>query len=150
MQRKFLAANAVSAVFGMGFAANAAVIKGADVNTGSTTGTTGGFTFKATNGNFGLKIDDGGTITRLGVSGGPSGNEINFTNNESIKMTRTDDRGTFHVKELKLGLLFDGPEFGDFQEKAVLKSSAQSDIVIENVFNSTGDYDVDVSARRTS
>jgi hypothetical protein len=146
MQRKLLTTVAAAALFGLVSAGNAAVIKGYEVPTGNKTGTVDGFTFEAFGGDEKLGTKSRNGITGLGVQGGFSGNEIGVTEDESMTMRRTDG-GTFHVKELQLGLLFDGPEFGDVQEKAVLSTSESEfgDITIENVFNSTGDMAVDVS-----
>ncbi len=123
--------------------ASATLITAADI---ADDGMAGGFTFTPSGGSLGLKTVAG--VTGVGVTGGASGNEIDL--GESVTM----DLGgsAFKApKEIGLSLLFDGPEFGDVQEIAVLTANLASggsvEVQIENRFSQseTGPlYDVEL------
>jgi hypothetical protein len=70
-----------------------------------------GVTFTPTGGALGLKSE--GPTTILGVTGGVSGNEIS----PGQKLTVSFDTPQYIVS-LSLGLLYNGPEYGDFNEIA--------------------------------
>jgi len=77
---------------------------------GTSGATLNGVTFAAGGGNFGTKLLNG--AGGLGVTGGPSGNEIDP--GESITMSFS----ARVVSDFTLSLLYNGPEFGDFREIA--------------------------------
>ncbi len=108
-------------------------------------GNVSGFNFIPLGGSLGLKTVAG--VTGIGVTGGPSGNEIDL--GESITMFRSDESVFKAPKEIGLSLLFDGPEFGDVQEIAVLTANfadgSASEVQIQNVFTSAGDLDVNLT-----
>ncbi|MEZ5276866.1 MAG: hypothetical protein R3F07_10850 [Opitutaceae bacterium] len=70
-----------------------------------------GATFTAVGGSLGTKSQAGFTI--LGVTGGPSGNEIDIGQSLLIDFTAAQ-----RFDSLSLGLLFDGPEYNDNMEIA--------------------------------
>ncbi len=81
----------------------------------STMGTSApaGMSFSATGGDLGLKSRAGYTV--LGVTGGKAGNEIDL--GESLTLT-LDNPGM--ITKLVIGLLFDGPEYNDPLETALI------------------------------
>lgn len=80
-------------------------------------------TLTANGGSLGFKSRDDGTTnwTAIGVTGGPSGNEIDLGQSIEVGVSATP-RGTtvsdlpFEVPSFTIALLFDGPEFGDVEE----------------------------------
>jgi len=108
--------------------ASAAVITAQDIASGGAAG----FNFAATGGSLTTKTVNG--VEGAGVSGGPSGGEIDLINTgESITATRTDSG--IRVQRITLAFLFDGPEFGDFQEKAQISANGGAlSVTIENLF----------------
>lgn len=70
--------------------------------------------WKASGGTFQAKIVAG--YTGLGISGGATGDEIDI--GEVLTAEITTGGLPFRVPSLTLGVLFDGPEFGDVQEVA--------------------------------
>ena len=107
-------------------------------------GATGGLLFAPNGGELGLKTVNG--TQGVGVTGGPSGNEIDL--DESLHITPIGEDGSFHVKEITLSFLFDGPEFGDVQEIAVLDAlfagGGSGQITITNDFVDANDTQVTV------
>lgn len=94
--------------------ASAAVINGSDFIQGSQTQTIGGLAWSITpNGQTFQKKTLGG-FTGVGISGGRTNDEIDI--NEVL--TGTSGPGTFGIGSFQLGVLFDGPEFGDWNEIA--------------------------------
>jgi hypothetical protein len=129
-----------------GFAADASalVINVGDVDLGTGAGP-GGFTFTPTGGALGIKTIEGPAgvfVTGLGVTGGPSGNEIDV--GESLTIAGP----AFVLGSLGLAFLYDGPEFGDVQEialiTATLLAGGTSVTRVINVFVDPTDTDVDV------
>jgi hypothetical protein len=107
-------------------AAQAATISASDFATGATTASQnvgGGVTI-----NWSIATDPSrpatftkktmGGYTGVGISGGRTNDEIDL--DETLTGTGT---GAFFVDYLKLGVLFDGPEFGDFQEIAQITAT---------------------------
>ncbi len=70
-----------------------------------------GATFTAIGGALGLKTQ--GPTTILGVTGGASGNEV--SPNQALKISFDAPE---KITSLSLGLLYNGPEYGDFNEIA--------------------------------
>lgn len=94
-------------------AASAAVINGSQFNNGQASQTIGGFNFtSAPSGTTFQKLTLGG-FTGVGISGLPTRNEINI--GETLTGTNAN---FFAVDSFTLGVLFDGPEFGDVNEVA--------------------------------
>lgn len=128
---------------------SAAVIDATNVspNDGtSNTGTVGPLYFEATGGNLDTKTTN--DVTGLGVTGGPSGNEIDISGDEAIDVSRQDD-GAFNLASTTLAFLYDGTEYGDVQEKAVITGffaddGGSSEVVVENIYNSPNDLDFNV------
>jgi len=85
--------------------------------------TVNGVTFTAAGGDgtFGTKSADG--WNGIGVRGGNSGNEIDV--GESITMSFDAQV----ISDLTLSLLFNGPEFGDYQETAQITAYNGNDLV---------------------
>lgn len=136
MNRVMISAVAVAAaVFAAG--ASATPITAAQIASGSANG----ITFTATGGNMGLKTTNG--VTGVGVTGGPSGNEIDLNVGEAITGTSTTG---FILNSLTLAFLYDGPEYGDFQEvaqiEAQLAGGGISTAVLTNDYSSPNDTDV--------
>jgi len=96
--------------------AHAVVISASQVDSLGNTDTvsSGGLTltFTSAPGNFARK--DGG----LGVASGPSGGEIDEGQSLTISSV-----GGFTLSSLTLGLLYDGPEYGDVQEAAQITAT---------------------------
>jgi len=82
-------------------------------------------------GHFGTKTQGG--YTGVGVQGGASGNEIDI--GESVNATFS--KGIF-ITNFKLGLLFDGPEYGDVNEKAQITATYLDNSVQSFTFTATG------------
>lgn len=81
-------------------------------------GTTGILTFTSS-GPLGIKSLNG--VSAVGVVGGPSGNEIDI--GEDITA-----HGGFRLDTVSLAYLFDGPEWGDVQEVALLTGTTKSGV----------------------
>jgi hypothetical protein len=107
MKKGFLLAGIV---MGLEFQALATTIQ-YNSNTDGTTAPAGG-TFTAS-GSLGTKTVAGWTI--LGVRGGNAGNEIDIGQFLQVNFAQP-----VHIDHLTLGLLFDGPEFDDANETAVV------------------------------
>lgn len=104
-------------------------------------GYSGGLSFNAFNGaspgTMGLKSVSG--VTGVGVTGGPSGNEIDI--GQSIVASAS---GGFKLSSTELAFLFDGPEYGDVQEVAQLTAtfldgSSPSVVKVVNTYTSPTD-----------
>jgi PEP-CTERM motif len=74
-------------------------------------GTTPGATFSATGGSLVLKSQYG--VQGIGVSGGRTSDEIDIGESVKVSFAKAVD-----IKSFSLAYLYDGPEFGDVQEKA--------------------------------
>lgn len=110
-------AGAVLATTAVG--AQAAIITSNDFTTGATSantaignGTSILWTISPTTGTFQKKTQGG--YTGVGISGGRTNDEIDL--NETL--TGTAVGGAFTLDYFTLGVLFDGPEYGDVQERA--------------------------------
>lgn len=111
-------------------AAQAGVITADDVNIA--TGNAPGATFTAyqniqgtVGGSFGTRIIPnmplGGSALGLGVAGNGN-NEIDWYGGQGVsEMIRVQFGGARMVNNLSIGLLFDGPEYGDFLEQAAFR-----------------------------
>lgn len=115
-------AAAALATYAMG--AQAAIIGSGDFTTGAKTATTAigdgvsiVWTISPTTGTFQKKTLGG--YTGIGISGGRTNDEIDI--NEMLTGTATG--GAFALDYLTLGVLFDGPEFGDVQERAQITAT---------------------------
>lgn len=100
-------------------------------------GSANGITFTATGGNLGLKTIQG--VTGVGVSTGASGNEIDINPGQTITASSTG----FILNSLTLAFLYDGPEFGDFQEVAkivaTLAGGGSSTATLTNDYSNPSD-----------
>lgn len=86
-------------------------ISGADFNNGSNNQLIGGINWSSAPGNFQTKTMGG--YTGVGITGGRTRDEID------IGETLTGTSATpFAISSITLGVLFDGPEFGDVNEVA--------------------------------
>lgn len=99
--------------------ASAAVVNGSDFTNGATSQTIGGLQWTiAPNGSTFQKKTMGG-ITGVGISGGRTNDEIDITE----ALTGSAVSGTFGISNFSLGVLFDGPEFGDWNEIAQITAT---------------------------
>lgn len=99
--------------------AQAAIITSNDFTTGATTATTAigdgvsiKWTISPSTGTFQKKTQGG--YTGVGISGGRTNDEIDTTET----LTGSAVGGAFAIDSFTLGVLFDGPEYGDVQERA--------------------------------
>ena len=102
----------LAGVLALGFVsgAQAAVISGADFGSGGNSYVAGGITFTPAPGIFQQKNING--IQGVGVSGGRTNDEID------VGETITGTSAGFFLNSVTLGFLYDGPEYGDFEEIA--------------------------------
>jgi hypothetical protein len=84
---------------------------------GTNGGTIGGVTFASASGNFKTKTAGTPSISGLGVTGGRTGDEIDIR--ETITMSWV---GALQIKQFSVGVLYNGPEFGDWAETAKVKA----------------------------
>jgi PEP-CTERM motif len=113
----------VGAAMTLGFAslAHAAVVNGADFTQGAQTQNIGGLAWSiAPTGKTFQKKTMGG-YTGVGISGGRTGDEIDIAE----YLNGTAISGTFGISSFRLGVLFDGPEFGDWNEIAQITAHRQ-------------------------
>jgi hypothetical protein len=138
MKIKTTLAAALLAVSSFGAMADVTVL-GSTFASGSTQATALG-TFSAYDGvnagTFGTKGQDG--FSGVGVVGGASGNEIDI--GQSIKAVFNN---SYVLSQFTLGLLFDGPEYRDVQEKAQISvkyagSASFTDYVLTAVRSLSG------------
>jgi hypothetical protein len=112
--RTLLAAGAIALA---GTTANAAVINGSDFTPGLNTQRIGGidwFTLPDSS-VFALKTMGNPAFTGVGISGGRTGDEIDI--DEGLAGFAVNPSG-FGIRSITIGMLFDGPEFGDVNEIA--------------------------------
>ena len=123
--------------------ASAGLVEATDVDL--TTGIGGDLTFSPTGGNLGLKEVNG--VKALGVTGGPSGNEIDIKDDQEIGVQKTSGEA-FQLVSTTLAFLYDGPEFNDYQERASIEAfyanGGSSTAVIENIYTGTNDVDFNI------
>lgn len=133
MRKTFLGL-AVAGAMSLATPGQAATITAADFAPliGSPVGAIGAYTFAASGGDFGYKTVNLGNQA-VGVTGGPSGNEIDV--GESIVMSGP----AFRLSSLTFAFLYDGPEFGDVQEQlrvtALLEDGGALDLILTTVFD---------------
>jgi hypothetical protein len=109
--RKALLGSALGIAMAVGSGANAAIINGSDFTNGLNNQVIGDLTWTSTPGNFAQKTLGG--FTGVGITGGRTIDEID------IGETLTASSGSaFAISSITLGVLFDGPEFGDVDEVA--------------------------------
>lgn len=98
--------------------AQAATINAVDFGPilGTNGGAVGGFNFSSSGGTFESKTVNLGNVG-IGVSGGPSGGEID--GGQSISMTGS----AFVLGSVTLAFLYDGPEYGDVEEVAKITAT---------------------------
>jgi len=106
-----LAVAAVAAIGLSAGAAQAAVINGSDFTNGLNAQTIGGIDWTSAPGNFNKKTMGG--FTGVGITGGVTGDEIDI--GETLTGTSLT---AFAINSITLGVLFNGPEFGDVNEVA--------------------------------
>jgi hypothetical protein len=92
-------------------AADATVINGSDFTNGASNQSIGGIDWSSTPGNFQQKTLGG--YTGVGITGGRTSDEIDI--GETLTGTSVTP---FAISSIWLGVLFDGPEFGDVNEVA--------------------------------
>ncbi|MCS7043429.1 MAG: PEP-CTERM sorting domain-containing protein [Bryobacteraceae bacterium] len=111
-------------------------INGSQFNNGVNSQTIGGLNWSSSPGNFEKKTVAG--FTGVGISGGTAG-EIDI--NEFLTGQIPVGGVPFSVASITLGALFDGPEFGDVQEKARIriwhKAGGYSDYTFTNTYDSS-------------
>jgi PEP-CTERM motif len=90
------------------------VINGGDFNAGQQTQTIGGLAWSITPTGQTFQKKSIGGYTGVGISGGRTNDEIDI----SEVLTGTSVSGTFGIGGFQLGVLFDGPEFRDWNEIA--------------------------------
>jgi hypothetical protein len=108
--RKALLGSALGIGMAVASGANAAIINGSDFTNGVNNQSIGGLTWTSTPGNFEKKTLGG--FTGVGISG-LTGGEIDI--GETLTATSAD---AVAITSITLGVLFDGPEFGDVDEVA--------------------------------
>ncbi|MCM3565651.1 MAG: PEP-CTERM sorting domain-containing protein [Hydrogenophaga sp.] len=101
-------------------ASAAAVINGSDFTNGQPSQVIGGLNWTIAPGGTFQKKTMGG-FTGVGISGGRTGDEIDI----GEYLTGTAVSGTFGIAGFTLGVLFDGPEFGDYNEIAQITAVRQ-------------------------
>jgi hypothetical protein len=102
-------------------ASAAAVINGSDFSVGATTQNIGGLEWTIVPGTSTFKQKSMGGYTGVGISGGRTNDEIDI----GEYLTGTALSGTFGIAGFTLGVLFDGPEFGDWNEIAQITAVRQ-------------------------
>ena len=143
MNKTLLAAPGIALSL-LAMSVSAAVIDATDIDTN--TGIGGSLYFETSVGNLGTKTTNG--VTGLGVTGGPSGNEIDISGGEAIDVSRQDE-GAFSLASTTLAFLYDGPEYNDYQERAVITGffagdAGSSEVIVENIYTSQNDLDFNV------
>ena len=107
-------------------------------------GTTGDFEFEADND---LKTRTLNGLKGLGIDQGTDG-EIDIGVDNEVKFSRTDG-ASFGLASTSLAFLYDGPEFGDVQERAEITgkfaAGGQSEVIVENVYTNDDDTDFKLS-----
>lgn len=106
----------VSAAMTLGFAslAHAAVVNGTDFTQGAQTQNIGGLAWSISPTGKTFQKKTLGGYTGVGISGGRTNDEIDIAE----FLTGTAISSTFGISSFRLGVLFDGPEFGDWNEIA--------------------------------
>ncbi|MCU0944804.1 MAG: hypothetical protein MUF65_05480 [Rubritepida sp.] len=91
-------------------------INGTDFPVNATSATLGGFawTIQPSGQTFQRKTLGSPSYTGVGISGGRTNDEIDI----GEVLTGTSTAGAYFVRSLRLGMLYDGPEFGDVNEIA--------------------------------
>lgn len=108
---KILIAAAATLAFSAVAQAAPITIKGSDFTNGVNSQTIGGIDWTSHPGDFRKKTSGG--FTGVGITGGRTNDEIDIE--ETLTGTSSDP---FAIKSITLGVLFDGPEFGDWNEVA--------------------------------
>jgi hypothetical protein len=113
----------VGAAMTLGFAslAHAAVINGSEFTQGAATQNIGGLAWSISPTGKTFQKKTLGGYTGVGISGGRTHDEIDI--DEFLNGTST--LGTFGISSFQLGVLFDGPEFGDWNEIAQITARRQ-------------------------
>ncbi|MCS6954307.1 MAG: PEP-CTERM sorting domain-containing protein [Bryobacterales bacterium] len=111
--RRILRSFSLTFLFGAIVQASVITIDGTSFTDGLNSQVIGGLQWTSTPGNFQKKTQGG--YTGVGISGLTAG-EIDI--NEFLTATILSGGLPFYVHSLTLGLLFDGPEYGDVQETA--------------------------------
>jgi hypothetical protein len=106
--------------------ASAAVINGSDFTSGATTQSIGGLAWAIAPVGQQFRLKTMGGYTGVGISGGRTGDEIDIGEH----LTGTSVSGTFGITSFQLGVLFDGPEFGDWNEIAQVTARRQNGSII--------------------
>lgn len=84
---------------------------------GTNGSTIGGVTFASASGKFITKTRGTPSISGLGVTGGRTNDEIDI--GETVTMNWV---GALQIKQFSVGVLYNGPEFGDWTETAQVKA----------------------------
>jgi hypothetical protein len=113
---KLSASVAAAVLLGASSIASAAVINGSDFTQNAQTQTIGGLVWTITPAGQTFQKKTQGGFTGVGISGGRTNNEIDIT--EVLTGTSTPSGTAFGIVSLQLGVLFDGPEYGDWNEIA--------------------------------
>lgn len=113
---KILAAAAASTALCGVAAAAPIIINGSDFTNGLNSQVIGGITWTSAPGNFRQKTVGG--YTGVGITGGRTNDEIDI--GETLAGTSA---APFAISSITLGVLFDGPEFGDVNEVAQITTN---------------------------
>lgn len=101
--------------------ASAAVINGSDFTNGLQTQSIGGLSWTITPVGQAFQKKTQGGYTGVGITGGRTSDEIDITE----VLTGTSVSNTFSIFSFQLGVLFDGPEYGDWNEIAQITAYRQ-------------------------
>lgn len=132
---KFAVGLAGILALGLASGAEATTILGTNFGSGTNTYSAGGITFTPTPVGQTFQQKTISTVSGVGVSGGPTGDEIDI--GESI----TGTSAGFYLNSFTVGFLYDGPEYGDFQEVAqiTLNKGTASELVFTLTINYVSD-----------
>jgi hypothetical protein len=95
---------------------------------GTNGGTIGGVTFASAAGNFITKTAGTPSISGLGVTGGRTGDEIDIR--ETITMSWA---GGLQITQFSVGVLYNGPEFGDWAEMAQVEAYSGASLLYTGI-----------------
>lgn len=118
---KLSASIGAAALLGFSSAASAGVVNGSNFTQGLTSQTIDGLAWTITPAGQTFQLKSQGGFTGVGISGGRTNNEIDITE----VLTGTAVSNTFSIVSFQLGVLFDGPEYGDWNEIAQISAYRQ-------------------------
>ncbi len=116
---KMAASIGAAALLGVSSVASAGVVRGSDFTQGATSQTIDGLAWTITPAGQTFQKKTQGGFTGVGISGGRTNDEIDITE----VLTGTAVSNTFSIVSFQLGVLFDGPEYGDWNEIAQITAT---------------------------